>query len=167
MRHPGLPYHYRHGDTNLCAAGKRAWVQLVAGGELPLFEVNRALENPALHLGVPVQTSPAVAPKAGACGIIGKTLFFTDPDVLLLLKVIGPSPLHSTTAAKPGTTGAPSPKAGYQEALKRLTTKPQNGSRRKPKQPLGVVTSMDRVRTRHSRKPRSPKWTLKNRRSFC
>ena len=104
-------------------------------------------ENLALHLGVPVRTLRAVARKKGACRIIGKTMFFTDPDVILLLEVIRPCSSHSINAAKSGTTGAPLTKAGYQAARERLTKKSPNASPRSAKPKSGVVISMDRGRT--------------------
>jgi hypothetical protein len=103
-------------------------------------------EDLALHLGVSERALRAAARKIGACRELGKSMFFLDTDVIMLMEALKSCPSPSTGAAKSGTTGAPSPKSGYQAARERLTGNLLNGSRLNGKRKSGTVISMDRER---------------------
>ena len=100
----------------------------------------------ALHLGVSERVLRVVARKTGACRAIGKTKIFTETDVIALMEALKPFPSRSTGAAISGTTGASSPKSGYQAARERLTGNALKGSRLSGKPKGGTVISMDRER---------------------
>jgi hypothetical protein len=46
-RLPGLPFHYRAGETYLCVSGDKSATLLVSDGKLPLSIVEKRLQDPA------------------------------------------------------------------------------------------------------------------------
>jgi len=100
----------------------------------------------ALHLGVSERALRVKARTIGACCELGKTMWFTDSRVALIMEATQ-CPSNSSGAAKSGTSQEQLPEGDF-AALAALRTKPSpNESRTKLRRKPGVVISMDRKRT--------------------
>jgi hypothetical protein len=100
----------------------------------------------AAHLEVPVRTLKELARKIGAGFVIGRSMFFTESDVRLMMEATRPCQPGSTAAATSGTSPSPLPDDGYAGLLKHRTRQQRSESRPKRKPERGNVVSMDQAR---------------------